>query len=376
MAAPGHHRRDNSLGLDYSRGHSLRGIGWTAATGRALHYPGLTGGLCRFWNEQADDGGRDIGLCCSSGIDHSKYEPHRCQCLLLTGCGLDPDHWNSVSGRGIFRLGFITQFLSRPVMEGFIFGLAIFVSVSQMPKLFGLLKGEGNTVQQFLHIITHIGQSNWATFAVGIGALILLFGMDRTTRRIPGGLVALILGILVSALLNLSSYGVAVVGSIPAELPSPGLPHIGPINTWILLPGAIGIVLVVFCESLGAANAFADKHGYEIKPDQDLFAFSAANLGSGLLGGLIAGGSMSQTAVNGGAGARSEVSTIIAAALGLVTVVALTSLFYILPEAVLTALIIHAVSHIMKVAEMQRFYNLQRIEFYLGMTALLGVILI
>jgi high affinity sulfate transporter 1 len=273
---------------------------------------------------------------------------------------------------GIFRLGFITQFLSRPVMEGFIFGLAIFVSVSQMPKLFGLTKGEGDTVQQFLHIITHIGQSNWATFAVGIGALILLFGMDRISRRIPGGLVALILGILLSSLLNLSNYGVAIVGSIPAGLPSPGLPHIGPINTWILLPGAIGIVLVVFCESLGAANAFADKHGYEIKPDQDLFAFSAANLGSGLLGGLVAGGSMSQTAVNDGAGARSEISTIIAAALGLVTVVALTSLFYSLPEAVLAALIIHAVSHLMKVAEMQRFYNLQRVEFYLGMTALLG----
>ncbi len=277
---------------------------------------------------------------------------------------------------GIFRLGFITQFLSRPVMEGFIFGLAIFVSVGQMPKLFGLTKGEGNTVQQLLHIVTDIDQSNWATFAVGIAALILLFGLDRARKRIPGGLVALLLGIVLSSLLNLSSYGAKIVGSIPAGLPTPGLPHIGPLNTWVLLPGAVGIVLVVFSESLGAANAFAEKHDYDIKPDQELFAFSAANLGSGLLGGLVAGGSMSQTAVNDGAGARSEVSTIVAAALGFVTVIALTSLFYSLPEAVLAALIIHAVSHLMKVAEMQQFYSLQKTEFWLGMTALLGVILI
>lgn len=126
---------------------------------------------------------------------------------------------------------------------------------------------------------------------------------------------------------------------------------------WVLLPSAGGMMLVIFSEALGAAQNFADKHGYRLDPSQDMVALGLANLGSGLLGGLAAGGSLSQSAVNDGAGARSQLSPVIAAALSLVTVLALTPLFTDLPEAVLAAMIIHAVSHLMKVAEMRRFYR-------------------
>jgi MFS superfamily sulfate permease-like transporter len=181
---------------------------------------------------------------------------------------------------GLFRLGFITQFLSRPVMEGFVFGLAIFVTVGQLPKLFGLAKGPGDTIRQFVHLLAHLGDASWVTFAVGAVALVLLF--------------------------------------------------------------ALGL----------------------------------ANIASGLLGGLAAGGSLSQTAVNDGAGARSELSPVVAAVLSLITVLALTPLFTNLPEAVLAAMIIHAVSHLMKVAEMRRFYRLVPREFWLGMITLLGVVIL
>jgi sulfate permease, SulP family len=276
---------------------------------------------------------------------------------------------------GLLRLGFVTQFLSRPVMEGFVFGLAIFVTVGQLPKLFGLKKGSGDTISQFVHLVAHLGDASLTTFAVGAVALVLLFGFDRVPR-VPGGLVVLAAAIVVSWGLHLDAHGVEVVGKVPAGLPSVHGLDLSVHDLWVLLPSAGGMMLVIFSEALGAAQNFADKHGYRLDPSQDMIALGLANLGSGLLGGLAAGGSLSQSAVNDGAGARSQVSPVIAAALSLVTVLALTPLFTDLPEAVLAAMIIHAVSHLMKVAEMRRFYRLRPREFWLGMLTLIGVIVL
>jgi SulP family sulfate permease len=277
---------------------------------------------------------------------------------------------------GFLRLGFVAQFLSRPVMEGFVFGLAIFVTVSQLPKLFGIEKGSGDTIKQFIHLIGHLGDTSGATLAVGAGALVLLFAVERFAPKIPGGLVALVLGILVSSAFSLSEHGVKIVGHVPSGLPTPGVPSLHGADVLPLITAAAGLLLVIFSESLGAADNFATKYGYEIDTNQELIALGVANAGSGLLGGLAGGGSLSQSAVNEGAGARSEVSPLIAAVLILITVLVLTPLFKNLPEAVLAALIIHAVSHLWKVAEMRRYYNLQRLEFWLALATLLGVITI
>jgi SulP family sulfate permease len=277
---------------------------------------------------------------------------------------------------GVLRLGFVAQFLSRPVLEGFVFGLAIFVTVKQLPKLFGIPKGEGNTVQQLVHLLTHLDETSWATLAVGVGALALLFGAEQLAPRLPGGLLALVLGIVISGALDLAQHGVAIVGTVPSGLPSVSVPDIKPEDIATLMAAAAGMVLVIFSESLGAAQNFATKHGYEIDPNQELIALGVANAGSGFLGGLAAGGSLSQSAVNEGAGARSEVSPLVAAALILVTVLFLTPLFKNLPEAVLAALIIHAVSHLWKVTQFKLYYREQRIEFWLGLATLSGVILI
>jgi MFS superfamily sulfate permease-like transporter len=133
---------------------------------------------------------------------------------------------------------------------------------------------------------------------------------------------------------------------------------------------------VIYTEGLGAANAFASKHDYEVNPNQELISYGVANLGSAVLGGLAAGGSLSQSSVNDSAGAKSSVSLLVAAAMGLITVVALTPLFTMLPEAVLAAIIIYAVSHLMKWRQMQRFYRINPIEFWLGIVALLGVLIV
>jgi high affinity sulfate transporter 1 len=277
---------------------------------------------------------------------------------------------------GLFRLGFITQFLSRPVMAGFVFGLAIFVTVSQLPKLFGIDKGEGDTIRQLAHVVAHLGSTSVVTLAVGAAALLVLFGLERFAPRIPGGLVVLVAAISVSALFDLAAHGVHTVGKIPTGLPDAGLPHLAASDLWVLIPSALGMMLVIFSEALGAGTTFADAHGYRIDPNQEMIALGAANLGSGVLGGLAGGGSLSQTAVNDGAGARTQMSPIVAATLSLITVVALTPLFQDLPEAVLAALIIHAVSHLMKVGEMRTFHMLVPREYWLGALTLTSVLVL
>lgn len=277
---------------------------------------------------------------------------------------------------GLLRLGFLADFLSRPVMEGFVFGLAIFVAVRQLPKLLGIEGGEGNSIEQLLDAIGRLGDTSLTTLAVGAGALAILFGIARWAPRLPSGLIVLAAGIGLSAAFDLSGRGVSVVGTIPSGLPSPAVPDVALADLWILVPSAVGLMLVIYSEALGAASAFADKHGDRLEPNQELLALGAANLGTGVLGGLAAGGSLSQSAVNDGVGARSQLSTIFAALLSLVTVLALTGLFEDLPEAVLGALIIHAVTHLMKVGELDRFRRLSRSEFGLALLTLAAVLVL
>jgi len=275
---------------------------------------------------------------------------------------------------GLFRLGFIVQFLSKPVIEGFVFGLAVFVTVKQLPKLFGVTAGDGDTIRQFGHLIRHLGDSHGITLAIGVATLVILFAGERWFPRIPGGLVVLALGIAVSAAFDLSSHGVDVVGHVPGGLPSVSLPRPPRADVVPLVAGAAGMVLVIFSESLGAAQNFASKYGYTIDANQELLALGVGNAASGLVGGLPGGGSLSQSAVNEGAGARSELSPLVATLLALVTVLFLTPLFKDLPEAVLAALIVHAVSHLWKVTEFREYRRQRPLEFWVGLGTGVGVI--
>ena len=277
---------------------------------------------------------------------------------------------------GLCRLGFITSFLSKPVMQGFVFGLALFVTVSQLPKLFGLSKGEGDSIAQLVHLVRHLDDTSLVTLAVGVVALLTLFVLERLLPRLPAGLVLLVVAIAASAALDLASHGVDTVGDIPTGLPTPQVPDVHLADLWVLLPSAAGMLLVIFSEALGAGQTFADEHGYRLDPSQEMIALGAANVGSGLLGGLACGGSLSQSAVNDGAGARSQVSTLVASAFAFVTVIALTPLFADLPDAVLAALIIHAVSHLMKVGQMRRFYRLDRRDFWMAGITLTAVVVL
>ena len=278
---------------------------------------------------------------------------------------------------GLARLGWVTQFLSKPVMDGFVTGLAIFVAVGQLNKLFGVPKGSGNVFEKFFSVIKQLPEANWVTFAMGASALALLFLLPRWNKKIPAGLVVLFASIAISLALKLNvNYGVDVAGVLPQGLPSISLPKV-PFGTIVkmILP-AIGIFLVAYSEALGVAREFAEKHHYEVDPDQELNAHAITNITSGLFGGMIAAGGMSASAVKEGSGGRTQIANIVAWGVTLMTLLFLTPLFTNLPEAVLAALIIHAIWHIITARKLEKIRLVSRTEFGLAVITLLGVLFI
>lgn len=310
-----------------------------------------------------------VATAAANASDPQTYQSYATAFVLVTGLVF--------LAAGLARLGFITQFLSKPVMDGFITGLAIFVVVGQLNKLFGVAKPEGNTVEKILGIIQALPQANWVTFAVGAIALALLFILPRLNEKIPAGLVVLFGAIGLSAALDLhSKYDVEIVGTLPQGLPSLTIPQ-APLSTYLamILP-AMGVLLVAYSEALGVAHEFAEKHGYDVNADQELNAHAGANLLSALFGGILAAGSMSASAVKEGAGARSQVTNLVSWGVTIITVLFLTPLFTTLPEAVLAALIIHALWHILASRKLQKLRLASRVEFWFGALALAGVLFI
>ena len=303
-----------------------------------------------------------------TAADMATYQSYAVMLVIIVGVAFGV--------AGLARLGFITQFLSKPVMDGFVTGLALYVAIGQLSKLFGVPKGTGNSFQKLYQVLADLPEANWVTFAVGASALALLFILPRVSKRIPAGLVVLFLYILVSYLLDLSgSHGVEVVGALPAGLPSFSVPHVPASAILDLVLPAFGIVLVAYSQGIGVAREFAEKHGYEVDANQELRAYGVSNLFSGFLGGMIVGGTMGSSAVKEAAGARTEVSNLVAWVAVIISLVFLAPVFTTLPEAVLAALIIHALWHIISAQKLKQTRLESRTEFVLGFLTLFGVLL-
>jgi len=277
---------------------------------------------------------------------------------------------------GIARFGFISDFLSKSVVTGFVFGIALTIIIGQVPKILGVPGGSGTFFEQLAQLIGNLGLTNPWALAIGAGAIALILLIRRISPVIPGSLVALVAGILAVSLFNLDQYGVSVVGTIPAGFPVPGIPQIDPAQIPFLMAGAVGIVIIAIGESLGVARAYAARYHYEINPDQELIALGSANLGCGLFHGATVDATLSSTATGDAAGARTQVSGILTAALIFLTLVLIAPLFRNLPQAVLGAVVIVAVISLLDVAGLRRYYAMRRTDFWLAVTALLGVILI
>jgi SulP family sulfate permease len=287
---------------------------------------------------------------------------------------------------GVARLGFLASFISEPVLKGFIIGLALTIIIGQVPKLLGVEKGAGNFFEQFWDVLTRLGQTQWRTLLVGLVSLAIVLTLRRVAPAVPAPLVAVAVGILAVYALHLQNHGVKIVGHIDGGLPAFGLPSV-PAGDYLKLAGpAVGIMLVGFAEGLGAAKTYATRNGYQISPNRELTGLGAANLAAGLSSGMVINGSLSKTAVNGSAGARTQLSGLVVAALTVLTLLFLTGLFQDLPEATLGAVVIAALIELVDIASLRALYGthtsrLRRIygyaaraDFIAALAAMLGVL--
>jgi sulfate permease, SulP family len=288
----------------------------------------------------------------------------------------------------LLRLGFVASFISEPVLKGFIVGLALTIIIGQVPKLLGVEKTPGNFFEQLWGVIKHLPDIHWLTFLIGLISLIMALALKRWLPLVPGSLVVVILSILAVYLFDLDAKGVKIVGHIDSGLPSLGLPHGVRWRDYVSLFGpAIGVLIIGFAEGLGAAKTYAAKAGYEVNANRELGGLGAANLGSGLSSGMVVNGSLSKTAVNGGAGAKSQVSGLFVAVLVIITLLFLTGLFESLPEATLAAVVIAAVIELVDIGSLRRLYNVwtarlaqiyghaARADFTAAIAAMLGVLI-
>jgi high affinity sulfate transporter 1 len=275
---------------------------------------------------------------------------------------------------GLLKMGRVAQFFSESVLVGFITGLALVIMVKQVPKLLGIEGGAGNFWERLYEIIIHLPETHPATLITGILCLILLIALEHYFHKIPAALVALVFGIAISVAFGLEARGVEVVGAIPAGLAPPKWPAVGPQAWLLLLPGALGLALVNFAEAIGPVRSFAAAHKYEVDTNQELIGLGAANLGAGLFQGFPIGSSLSKSAANDRAGAHSQMSGIIAAGVTVLVALFFTQWFYALPEAALGAIVIVAVSGMVKVPKLQHLYRVRRTDFVLAVVALLAVL--
>ena len=279
-------------------------------------------------------------------------------------------------GAGILKLGRIAQFFSESVLLGFVFGLALLISIKQIPKLLGIEAHGESAVELLRDIVPQLRETDLLTLAVGVAGIVGMLLLERRLPRVPAALVVLLASIAVSVALGLEAAGVHVVGDLPAGLAPPTLPGVGLEALPLLLVGAVGIALVAFAEAIGPANEFARVHGGRIDPNRELIAIGAANTSAGLFSGFPIGSSLSKSAANDRAGARTPMSLVTAAAATALVALFLTPLFEPLPEATLGAIVIVAVMGMMKVGKMRRLWDLRRADFWLAMIALVGVLVV
>lgn len=277
----------------------------------------------------------------------------------------------------VFKMGWISQFLSKAVITGFLFGAAIEVVIGELPKITGTAAGGTNAWQDLLSWLQSLPSTDVTTLVVGLVSLVLIFGLRFFAPQVPGALILVIAGLIASVAFGLGERGLALVGDVPRGLPSLVLPDLEFImeNLQIVAAAAIGLLMIGFSQSAGDARAFAAKHQYRVDINQEALAQGMSNVGSGLVQGIPVSTSLSASSLNDTSGARTPLASLTTGVLIILTLLFLAPLFSVLPKAVLAALIIEAViMGMMDLPEMRRLYHVARVDFWIAIAAILGVL--
>ncbi|SNZ11982.1 high affinity sulphate transporter 1 [Natronoarchaeum philippinense] len=274
-----------------------------------------------------------------------------------------------------FRLGFLVHFISDSVLTGFSAGAALYIMSTQLGKLFGIEGGAGPFYERLWYVGTRLGEANPETLAVGVAGIALLVLGERYLPRFPNALVVVVLSIVLVSVTNLQARGVAVVGSIPSGLPAltvPAIPNVSTLGS--LVPVAAALFLLSYVEGIGVVETFARRHGDDPDANQELLADGVANLAAGVGGGFVVGGSMSRSALNDAVGGKTQLTNAVVALVLVAVLLFLTGVFTSLPETILAAVVIVAVTGLIDVPALRELYHVSKSEFAVAMAALLGVL--
>jgi SulP family sulfate permease len=277
-------------------------------------------------------------------------------------------------GAGLARFGFLADFVSKPILIGYIAGVSLIMIAGQLGKLFGIPITSENFFLIIGELLTRLGQTRVLTLVIGLALLTFILALRRFAPKVPGGIIVVVIMTMVSALIHLERYGVTIVGPIPAGLPQFGPADLRFTDVWRLLPSALILTLIVFTDAVLTARLFAEKYGEKVDANRELLGLAAANILSGCIQGFPAAVSQSRTAVDNSAGGKTQLVGVVAVVLLVILLLWFTQLLESLPQVVLAAIIIGAAISLIEVKPLYKVYRVRRIEFYLALVTLVGVL--
>ena len=277
-------------------------------------------------------------------------------------------------GASLLRLGALADFLSKPILIGFLNGVAISILLGQIGKIFGFPIETGRIVPRLLEFLSKLPETHAPTLAVGLGTFAALFVSGRFFARLPAALVAMVAAGLAVALLDLEGHGVKVMGSVPAGLPPLGIPSFPVEDLPSLIASAAGLALVLFSIGMLTARSFAEKNRYAIAVDREFAAFGVANIASAVSQGFAITGADSRTAMGDAAGGRTQVTGLVAAATIAAVLLFFTEPLRYVPIPALGAVLVFAAFSLFDIGTLREIWKIDKQEVALSVLTMLGVV--
>ena len=276
----------------------------------------------------------------------------------------------------IARLGFLADLLSKPVLVGYLAGVAVIMIAGQLDSFAGIeLEGE-TPPQTIASFVTNLTEAHWATFLLATGVLVFLFVGSALFPKAPIPLVAMVLATVVVGVFGLADEGISLVGSIPSGLPTPRWPDAGLSDFTALLLPAVGVTVVAYTDNTLEGRGFAARGGYRIDANQELFALAGANAAAGLVQGFPVSSSGSRTVIGDSLGSRSQLFSLVAVGVIVVTLLFLGPALEQFPQAALAAVVIWAAVKLVDVAELRRIARFRHSELILALSTTVAVLVV
>ncbi|GAA5163838.1 SulP family inorganic anion transporter [Ornithinimicrobium tianjinense] len=276
----------------------------------------------------------------------------------------------------LLRLGLLAELLSKPVLTGYMAGIAVLMVVSQLDTITGLDVPSGSVISEVGYAVTHLPEVHLPTLGLAATTLLALVALHRAGPRWPGPLIVMLGAALAVHLLGRAGAGLALVGEVPRGLPTPQLPSLDSVQLWRLLPAALGVAVVAYSDNVLTARAFADRRGDGIEANQELLALGAANVAAGLFQGFPASSSGSRTAIADASGGRTQVHSLVSALLVVATLLWLGPLIGSFPTAALGGVVVFAAARLVDVAELRRLAGFRDSELVLAVATTVAVLVL